>query len=170
MIEPPRWRNMIGAHAWMKLNADFKFTLSTASHCASLIRSISPSFVIPALFTSTSIEPKSAWICFTTFSVSSKSAALPAYARQVTPRASISLRVASSPAAISSLSTRSVKAMFAPSLANFIATALPMPRAAPVTRAVFPVNNPILSISLNSVDINKAGQKTKCCNTAPSAP
>ena len=34
--------------------------------------------VIPALFTRMSIEPKSAWICFTVFSVSAKSAALPA--------------------------------------------------------------------------------------------
>ena len=45
---------------------------------------------------------------------------------------------------MSSLRTRSVNAMFAPSEANFIATAFPMPRAAPVTRAVLPVNNPIL--------------------------
>jgi hypothetical protein len=34
--------------------------------------------------------------------------------------------------------------MFAPSEANFKAIALPMPRAAPVTMAVLPVNNPIV--------------------------
>jgi 23S rRNA pseudouridine1911/1915/1917 synthase len=39
---------------------------------------------------------------------------------------------------------RNEKAILAPSEANFIATALPMPRAAPVIRAVLPVNNPIL--------------------------
>src|SRR5574344_1459608 len=107
---------------------------------------MSPSLVIPALLTRTSIEPKSSFILATTASVSAKSAAFPAYALHFTPRASISLRVASRPAAISSLSTRSVNAMLAPSWANFIATALPIPRAAPVMRAVFPVNNPIMCL------------------------
>ena len=59
----------------MKLNADFRFTLMTMSHCCSLMRIISPSRVMPALLTSTSIRPKSLTIWATTAAVSSKSAA-----------------------------------------------------------------------------------------------
>lgn len=68
-----------GVTAWMKLNADFRFTLMTMSHCCSLMRIISPSRVMPALLTSTSIRPKSLTIWATTAAVSSKSAAFDAY-------------------------------------------------------------------------------------------
>ena len=40
--------------------------------------------------------------------------------------------------------TKSVKAIFAPSAANFNAIALPIPRAAPVTTATLPSNSFIL--------------------------
>jgi hypothetical protein len=39
--------------------------------------------------------------------------------------------------------------MFAPSSANFSAIALPIPRAAPVMSAVFPLNNPIVFVLNN---------------------
>ena len=61
-----------------------------------------------------------------------------------TPLAAISASVALPFSSI----TRSVNAMLAPSSANLSAMALPMPRAAPVIRAVLPVNNPILLICL----------------------
>lgn len=38
-----------GVTAWMKLNADFRFTLMTMSHCCSLMRIISPSRVMPGI-------------------------------------------------------------------------------------------------------------------------
>ena len=60
----------------------------------------------------------------------------------LTPLAAISASVA---LPFSSMA-RSVKAMLAPSSANLRAMALPMPRAAPVMSAVFPVNNPILIV------------------------
>ena len=69
---------MTGVTAWMKLKADFRLTVSTASHCASLMRIIRPSFVIPALFTRISIRPNSSTIRFTTSCVCSKSAAFEA--------------------------------------------------------------------------------------------
>ena len=123
----------------MKLNALLRFTPITASHCCSVMRSIRPSLVIPALFTRMSTDPKSSFTCLTTSSLCAKSAALLAYPLALTPRAAISASVALPFSSI----TKSVNAMFAPSCANFNAMALPMPRAAPVTRAVLPVNNPI---------------------------
>ena len=69
MIEPPRWRIMIGVQAWIKLKADLRFTPITASHCASVMRIMRPSLVMPALFTRMSIEPKSSCTFFTTSSV-----------------------------------------------------------------------------------------------------
>ena len=59
MMLPAFWRIMMGVQAWMKLNADFRFTLMTISHCCSLMRIIRPSRVIPALFTRMSMRPKS---------------------------------------------------------------------------------------------------------------
>ena len=72
--------------------------------------------------------------------VAAKSAAFDAYIFTFTPRAAISRSVSW---AISSY-FKSVKAMSAPSRANAIATAFPMPREAPVTMAVFPSNNLIV--------------------------
>ena len=69
MIEPPRWRIITGTQAWMKLKALFRLTAMTASHCASVMRSIRPSFVMPALLTRMSIEPNSSFTIFTTSSV-----------------------------------------------------------------------------------------------------
>ena len=112
----------------------------TASHWASLMRSISPSLVMPALFTRMSIFPNSLWISSTTLWVSSKEAALDAYAFAFTPNASISLTVCSA----ASFITRSVNAMSAPSDAYFSAIAFPIPRAAPVISATLPDNNPMI--------------------------
>ena len=69
---------MIGVTAWMKLNADLRFTVSTASHWASLMRIIRPSLVMPALFTRISMRPKSLTISSMTLCVSSKFAAFDA--------------------------------------------------------------------------------------------
>ena len=76
MMEPLRWRIMMGVQAWMKLKADFRLTAITASHWPSVMRIIRPSLVMPALLTSTSMEPKSSCTFFTTSSVWAKSAAL----------------------------------------------------------------------------------------------
>ena len=78
MIEPLFWRAMTGTTAWMKLNADLRLTVSTASHWASDMRIIRPSLVIPALFTRMSIRPKSFMIWSMTACVSSKLAAFEA--------------------------------------------------------------------------------------------
>ncbi len=56
----------------MKLNADLRLTVSTASHCASDMRIIRPSLVMPALFTRMSMRPKSFMIWSMTACVSSK--------------------------------------------------------------------------------------------------
>ena len=126
-----------GETACIKLNADFKFTLITISHWASDIRIIRPSRVIPALFTKMSMRPKSFTISVTTLCVSSKFAAFEAYPFTFTPKAAISASVAF---ALSSMA-KSVNAISAPSFANLIAIALPIPRAAPVITATFPCNN-----------------------------
>ena len=78
MIEPLFWRAIMGVTAWMKLNADLRFTVSTASHCASDMRIIRPSLVMPALFTRMSMRPKSFTIRSMTSCVSSKFAAFEA--------------------------------------------------------------------------------------------
>src|SRR3712207_7287301 len=52
----------------MKLKALFKLTAITASHCCSVMRSMSPSLVIPALLTNISIEPNSSFTILTTSS------------------------------------------------------------------------------------------------------
>ena len=78
MIEPLRWRIMMGVQAWMKLKADFRLTAMTASHCCSVMRIIRPSLVMPALLTRMSIEPKSAFTLSTTSAVWAKSAAFEA--------------------------------------------------------------------------------------------
>ena len=69
---------MTGVTAWMKLKADLRFTVSTASHWASDMRIIRPSFVMPALFTRISMRPKSFMISSITLCVSSKLAAFEA--------------------------------------------------------------------------------------------
>ena len=50
--------------------------------------------------------------------------------------------------------TRSVNAMFAPSSANLRARALPIPRAAPVIMAVFPVKSPIFRLNIYGYNDN----------------
>ena len=141
MMLPPRCRAITGTTSCIKLKADFMLTSMTVSHCCSLIRITRPSRVIPALLTSTSIRPKSFTISATTACVSAKLAALAAYPFTRWPYAAISAIV---PFA-SSLISRSVNAMSAPSDANCRATALPMPRAAPVISATFPSKRPISS-------------------------
>lgn len=78
MIEPVRCRIMIGVTAWMKLNADLRLTLRTASQSLSFIRMSSVSLVIPALLMRMSMRPKSLLICSITVWVSSKLAAFEA--------------------------------------------------------------------------------------------
>src|SRR5574344_22437 len=107
------------------------------------MRSMSPSLVMPALLTSMSICPNSARILSTVACVSAKSAALEAYARAFTPRASISLTV-------SSITLTSVKAMSAPSEANLRAMALPIPLDALVISATLPWRNPIILFCVHS--------------------
>ena len=131
---------MTGVQACMKLKADFRFVSITASHCASSILIISPSFVMPALFTSMSMRPKTVFTSSTTVWASAKDAASELYAFAFTPRASSS---AVSVCAASCCDLY-VKAMSAPSDANRKAIALPIPLVAPVTRAVFPERSPIV--------------------------
>ena len=135
---------MIADTALVKLNTDFRLTLITASHCSSVILINKVSLVIPALFTKISIRPNSFAISSTVAAVWAKSAALEAYILAFTPQASISFSVA---CAFSSY-LKSVKAIFAPCLANARATAFPIPLEAPVISAVFPSNNFIITVLL----------------------
>ena len=137
IIEPLFCFSMIADTALVKLNTDFRLTLITASHCSSVILINKVSLVIPALFTKISIRPNS-------FAISSTVAALEAYILAFTPQASISFSVA---CAFSSY-LKSVKAIFAPCLANARATAFPIPLEAPVISAVFPSNNFIITVLL----------------------
>ena len=69
------------------LNTDFKFVLITSSKFSSDIRISNPSLVIPALFTTISMLPKSAIICVISSSAALKSAASERYPLAFTPKA-----------------------------------------------------------------------------------
>ena len=120
--------------ALVRLNTDLRLTVRTLSHWSSVILIRRVSLVMPALFTRMSIFPKSLTISFTTFWESSKSAAFEMYPFTVTLCAFnswIVFKKASSSAIF-------VMAIDAPSAANLFAIAFPIPRLAPVIKAVLP--------------------------------
>ena len=113
------------------LNTPFKLTLITASHCSSVILCKRASLVIPALFINISILPYSAAI----FATNSFIAAL-----SVTFKIScLTFGCSYTASPISQDITIS-----APSAANFSTTALPIPLALPVTKAILPFNLSII--------------------------
>ena len=106
-----------------------------------------PSRVIPALFTTASIVPNSATTAVTNSSAALKSAASDWYPFAFMPYFFNS----SSKAFPFSTDDKKVNATLAPCSANLSATALPIPREAPVINAVFPSNNFIVMDSIFDV-------------------
>src|SRR5579885_401215 len=134
MIDPPPASTIGGSTYFIPRNTPRKLiaiTRSKASHVILPIRADSPS--IPALLNATPGVP-SCRIVLSTIRLASSSIDTSArIAIALPPPRSISEAVSS--AAFSSISTA---AIFAPSRANSIAVALPMPDPAPVIRAIFP--------------------------------
>ena len=113
-------------------NGPRRLTSITLSQSSSVILNSIASRVIPALFTSTVGSPSSAAIRSTAVFTSSVLLTSQPTASARPPAFSISFTV---PAQSASLRSRTATAM--PSEASLIAIPAPMPRAAPVTIAVF---------------------------------
>ena len=123
---------MAGSSAFVNKNVPLRFTSNTKSQSASLIRTSSPSRVIPALLTRISTLPKSARIWRLTLFTCSPSAVLTAYGSALTPSWATSVATFWAFA-----NDKEQTATFAPSAANNWAMAAPIPRPAPVTTATF---------------------------------
>src|SRR5438477_2770700 len=135
-IRPACWRIIVGATACVHAKTPRRSTEMTASNSASLIMPVisspfaftsCPSRRMPALFTSTSMRP---------WSLATAAAAFAAAATSVT-----STRV-SAPSATSHVTT------VAPASRNTRAVSAPIPRAPPVTIAIFPSSRNITYPSL----------------------
>src|SRR6267142_1813251 len=116
----------------MKLKQLFRLIAIVRSNSASLISRIGFGFGAPALFRSTSSCPHFALICSTIACARAKSLTSAWKVSVRLPRASISRAVAAI-----SFARRSTRAMSKPESASASAQARPIPRAPPVTRAVF---------------------------------
>src|SRR5277367_1531047 len=116
----------------MKLKQLLRFTAIVRSNSASLISRIGFGFGAPALFRSTSSCPHFVLICSTVACARAKSLTSAWKVSVRLPRPSISCAVAAI-----SFSRRSTRAMSKPESASASAQARPIPRAPPVTRAVF---------------------------------
>src|ERR1700676_328802 len=116
----------------MKLKQFLRFTAIVRSNSASVISRIGFGFGAPALFRSTSSCSHFALICSTIAWARAKSLTSAWKVSVRLPRASISRAVTAI-----SFSRRSTRAMSKPESASASAQARPMPRAPPVTRAVF---------------------------------
>ena len=129
------------------LYVPLRFVAITRSNSSSFIFMMRLSLVTPALFTRISTLPNASAACLKRFSQSSGTVTFAANAAALTPCSSISLTVSSAASfiAISQITT------FAPSDASFTLIALPIPRAPPVTIAVFP--SKFLLISTSCYDV-----------------
>src|SRR4029079_7578925 len=119
----------------MKLKQLLRFTAIVRSNSASLISRIGFGFGAPALFRSTLSCPHFAWICSTIACAREKSLTSAWKGSVRRPRISISRAVKAI-----SFSRRSTRAMSKPESASASAQARPMPRAPPVTRAIFAID------------------------------
>ena len=100
------------------------------------MRAIRPSFVMPALFTSTSTVPKRTFTAFTISSHAAKSETLAIKHSASTPNDSHAA-FTSRPPFCTSASERQFTAMLKPSFARRFAMHAPIPCDAPVINAVF---------------------------------
>mmetsp|Transcript_63358 Transcript_63358/g.159788 ORF Transcript_63358/g.159788 Transcript_63358/m.159788 type:complete len:246 (+) Transcript_63358:466-1203(+) len=135
MIRPQRFLVMPLRTALVIRNTELRFVLMTSSHCASFIRIISVSFVMPALFTRMSTPPNSsstALMTAATLSGSTTSSFMPLPFKSPPKR---SLMASAPPSEVA------VPMTVAPAEANFSAIAAPIPREAPVTKATLPVKS-----------------------------
>src|SRR5262245_32116311 len=132
-IEPAALSRITAAPCLIARNGPIRFTRRTVCQSAALCskNGVRPP-PMPAFANTTSSPPSSRTQVVTSSFTVPSSAASALRARQRPPAFSISARVSSTPSARSTAST------WAPSLANRIALARPMPLAAPVTSARFP--------------------------------
>ena len=136
--------------------------LSTRSQSSSFIRRMSPSRVMPALFTRMSILPNFS----TTWSIM---AVTSADAATLALRASDFLPLASMSAAVFCAASRftSQMATSAPSVASASAISLPMPCAAPVTSAILPLDSFDRSLDNSNRVMDRRGQRLQTSNSDP---
>ena len=147
--------SMRRATARVQLNVPVRFTLSTRSHCSSDMRSRSESSVMPALFTRISRPPKAVWTFFTVVVAASESTTLHWNTSARRP----SSRIAGATSCSAPSVNRSQRARSAPSRASLREIAAPMPREAPVTRAIFPSSCKLVSSLPHE---SEATQRTSC--------
>ena len=125
------------------VNAAVRFVWMTASQSSRFIRSISVSRVMPALFTRMSMRPLPAMMAATAASTPAASVTSSPIDSADPPASRIASAV---PLAFS---PRAAATTCAPAAARRVATARPMPRDAPVTRATrperFAIDNPATS-------------------------
>jgi hypothetical protein len=129
MIRPQRRFIIPRCAARIATNAERRFVSRTASQSSSFIRSIRLSFVMPALFTRMSQDPKASSTACTSVVTSAGTRM-----SQANPRASPS----SSATCSAFASSRPTTATFAPHPISVRAISRPMPRVDPVTRATLP--------------------------------
>src|SRR5574337_468000 len=131
MMVPPRCLLIYLSAALAHRNEPFKLMPSTKSQSSSFIRRISPSRVMPALFTRMSIRPNFPTTSSIMAETSAEAATFALIASDFLPFASMS-------AAVFWAASRftSQMAVSAPSAASASAISLPMPCAAPVTSAI----------------------------------
>src|SRR5688572_28779651 len=133
MMRPPTapFSRIIGRAAErIATNALLRFVLMTVSKSSSSIRRIRPSFVMPALFTSTSSRP-CASMMRSSVSESDLETAMSHVATSALPPSAL----ISSTTCWSLSAERATATTCSPSFASRLAMAAPMPREAPVTKA-----------------------------------
>jgi len=119
---------------------ELRLVLITASQSSSFIRISSWSRVIPALLTRMLSWPNS--LLMLSISASTALASVTFNSRPVPPLAPSRSAMADAPDA-----EVAVPITVAPRFASSSAIAAPMPRLAPVTKAISPLNNPLMSTS-----------------------
>ena len=139
MIRPLRLRIITSDAARVNRNTLRRLVAMTASQSSSLIRGMSVSLVMPALLTTISSRPHFSARSSTSLLTAALSVTSHGCTSAVPPAAAIASAVSFSLSAL-----RATQATFAPAPASRSAIALPMPREAPVTIAVWP-----LKINLN---------------------
>src|SRR5882724_1167564 len=134
-IEPPPARRMAGMAALLPRNTPVALTSITRCHASSGVSSTRPVALMPALLTSTLSLPKR---CSASATASCQSFSRVTSSR--TKAASPPLAATSASTARPSASSTSAMTTCAPSRANILASAAPMPRAAPLISATFPAS------------------------------
>ena len=134
-MRPPRCFIMVRVTALQQLNVPFRFTSITSSNEASSIFAMSPSRVMPALFTSTSMRPNVSSVASTRRAASSMRETSAATAMARTPSCSV-IASASSRAASSERGLAQLTQTLQPASASSSAIARPIPRLDPVTMAL----------------------------------